>query len=830
MKRKLLLKALWRNIWATKGRMIAIILIIMLGTLMFVGIKSVGPDMHQSANQLYKQQKSADLTITSTTGFTNHDLKLARSIKGAHVQASKTLFSLDKQDSNVVQALSYSSTNKLDRPKLKSGHLPRHNNEIVLDQVAEQHGFKIGQTYRLKTGQLTRKSYRIVGFVSSPQFIDNQTRGNANIGNGQVDYFAYIPQSNFKQTVYSTIGIKFNNLTNYSIFSANYKHTLKRDHKLLKKAFSGRATQRTQQLINTAKQKYSAMGVSLSTSQLTSLTAKSHTSYSITNIKERPGVSGYFELTDRITSIANVFPLFFFLVAALITFTTMTRMVEEDRLQIGTLKALGYHRNEIATNYLLYALIAAILGSLLGVVIGTKTLPQVVYNAMHQYIFTARPLLYSQSAITLATIFSFLATFIAVLIALLAELRAKPATLLLPKTPKNGQRILLERFTLLWRHLSFNAKVSYRNLFRFKSRMWMVIIGIAGGTALILTGFGLRDSIGAASTQQFGNITNYQAIMMASHAKQDKIDEVLQANKYFHSATPVNTETVTVSKGSTQVAQVTQLATSKSSSIKKYIKLESSQSNQKLTLSDNGIILTKKAAQKLNVTAGDRIKIKTATNQSYSVKISAIANNYTGNFVYMNATQFKQATGDRYQANAQLLKLSSHLSSTQEHKLAKQLIAHGAENVTYISAQKKIIDREASTLDPIVFIFIILSALLSFVVLYNLTNINISERIRELSTIKVLGFFNREVTLYVARENIVLTIVGILLGYGLGNLLTEFILQKAASDAVIFPLVIHWGGYAIAAILTIIFTIIVTIFTHFKLTKIDMVDALKSNE
>ncbi|WP_252902415.1 ABC transporter permease [Paucilactobacillus hokkaidonensis] len=359
--------------------------------------------------------------------------------------------------------------------------------------------------------------------------------------------------------------------------------------------------------------------------------------------------------------------------------------------------------------------------------------------------------------------------------------------------------------------------------------MWMVIIGIAGGTALILTGFGLRDSIGAASTQQFGKITNYQALMMVNQTKRAKVNQSLQQNSHFRSATAVNTNTVTVSKSGHQVAQVTQLATNQPQTLKKYIKLESTTTKKPLSLASSGIILTKKAAQTLDVTVGEHVKIKTATNQSYSVKIGAIAKNYTGNFVYMNAKQFHQATGTKYQTNAELLKLT-HLSTTQEHKLAQQLIASGAENVSYISAQKKIIDQEAHTLDPIVFIFIILSALLSFVVLYNLTNINVSERIRELSTIKVLGFFDREVTMYVTRENIVLTIVGIIFGYGLGNLLTAFILQKAASDAVIFPLVIGWSGYAIAALLTIVFTIIVTIFTHYKLTKIDMVDALKSNE
>lgn len=828
MSRKLLLKSLWRNIWATKGRLIAIILIIMLGTLMFVGIKSVGPDMHQSANQLYKQQKSADLTLTSTTGLTKQDLKLARSIKGTTVQANKSIFSLDRKDNHVVQVMS-SSTDKLDRPKLISGNFPRHNGEIVLDQAARQYRFKIGDTYRLKTSQLGRQSYRIVGFVTSPQFIDNQTRGNANIGNGQVDYFAYLPQSNFNQPVYSTIGIKFKNLTKLSVFSSEYKAKLKADRKVVNQQFKGRATQRTNEIIQAAQQKYAAMGISLSATKQADLSSQNRSVYSITSIKDRPGVSGYFELTDRITSIANVFPLFFFLVAALITFTTMTRMVEENRMQIGTLKALGYHRNEIALNYLLYALIAATFGCLLGVILGTNTLPKIVYGAMHQYIFTAQPLLYSQSAIVLAVIFSVLANLIAVLIALLAELRLKPATLLLPKAPKAGQRILLEKITPLWRHLSFNAKVSYRNLFRFKSRMWMVIIGIAGGTALILTGFGLRDSIGAASTQQFGKITNYQALMMVNQTKRAKVNQSLQQNSHFRSATAVNTNTVTVSKSGHQVAQVTQLATNQPQTLKKYINLESTTTKKPLSLASSGIILTKKAAQTLNVAVGEHVKIKTATNQSYSVKIGAIAKNYTGNFVYMNARQFHQATGTKYQANAELLKLT-HLSTTQEHKLAQQLIASGAENVAYISAQKKIIDQEAHTLDPIVFIFIILSALLSFVVLYNLTNINVSERIRELSTIKVLGFFDREVTMYVTRENIVLTIVGIIFGYGLGNLLTAFILQKAASDAVIFPLVIGWSGYAIAALLTIVFTIIVTIFTHYKLTKIDMVDALKSNE
>lgn len=829
MSRKLLLKSLRRNIWATKGRLIAIILIIMLGTLMFVGIKSVGPDMHQSANQLFKQQKSADLTLTSTTGLTKHDLKLARSLHHTTVEATKSIFCLDDQDNRVVHLLSYNTNKQLDRPKLTRGHLPTHRNEIVLDQTAKQYGFKIGDHYSVKTDQLNQTRYRIVGFVTSPNYIDDQTRGNTNIGNGQVDYFAYLPQANFNQSTYSSLAIKFDNLTPLSIFSNQYKKTLRSDRQLLTNQFKDRAKQRTEHLIKSAHQQAATNGVNLSPAIKAQIGAQSKTQYSTTSIKQRPGVSGYFELTDRITSIANVFPLFFFLVAALITFTTMTRMVEEQRVQIGTLKALGYHRREIAVNYLLYALIAATLGCLLGVVVGTHTLPKIVYSAMHQYIFTAQPLLYSRSAIVWAIIFSGLATLIAVLIALLTELHSKPAELLLPKAPKTGKRILMEKVTPLWQHLSFNAKVSYRNLFRFKSRMWMVIIGIAGGTALILTGFGLRDSIGAASTQQFGKITNYQALMMVNQSNQTNVKQTLTSSKYFHSAANVNTSTITVTKGSHQVAQITQLATNQPIAFKNYVNLRSAATNQRLTLANQGVIITKKAAEVLNVKVNDRINIKTANNQTYVTKVSAIAKNYTGNFVYMNATKFEQLTGKSFSANAQLLKLD-HMTTAQEHQLAQHLIGTGAQNVNYVSEQKKVIDQEAQTLDPIVFIFIILSALLSFVVLYNLTNINIAERIRELSTIKVLGFFDREVTTYVTRENIILTVVGIGLGYGLGNLLTAFILQKAASDAVIFPLVIHWSGYVIAALLTIFFTIIVTVVTHYKLMKIDMVDALKSNE
>lgn len=484
---------------------------------------------------------------------------------------------------------------------------------------------------------------------------------------------------------------------------------------------------------------------------------------------------------------------------------------------------MGYSKWSIARNYIYYALSAGLIGAVLGAVIGTETLPRIVLSMYKQYIALDWVIGSTRQTLLIALIFSLLATVGAAVIVVRRELDEGPASLMLPKSPKSAKKILLERIKPLWNHLSFNRKVSYRNLFRFKSRMFMTIIGIAGGTALILTGFGLQNSITASGDLQYKNIFSYQAVVkMNDDANYSKVDKILNQDKTYQNNTKINSTTAKLKAGEKQVNDVNVYTPLSVKNFKKYVHLTAN-------LDKDKVVLTKKTAKLLNVEKGDQIHVTMTSGKKLNLKVGAITENYVGHFLYLNPQIYQDKIGD-LKPNTLLLGLKKQTSAQRKH-LANQLLdSKEVMGTSYTHDVFDTVSKMSSLLRPIILILILLSGILSFVVLYNLTNINVSERIRELSTIKVLGFYNNEVTMYVVRENIILTIVGIIIGYGVGNLLTAYILNQAATEQVIFPLTIHWFGYIVATLLMIIFTAIVMLVTHRKLKHIDMIGALKSNE
>ncbi|WP_261806750.1 ABC transporter permease [Lapidilactobacillus luobeiensis] len=879
-KKRLQRQLLRRRIQTNLGRFIAIILIIMLGVLLYVGIKSSGPVLYNNAQTYFKSQKASDIQIVSTTGLTKEDLRRARQLTGATVESAKTVYALTAQDNQTVQLLSLPK--KLNRLQVLQGRLPQAKNEIILDELARDDGYRVGSTYRVqKTRGLSRRTFQVVGFARSPLMIDQTARGTTTIGDGTVDYFAYLPAPVFTDNVASTIYLRLKKTTDANPFQAQYQRQVDQAIKQLKGYFKGRASQRNAEILaptlaqiaaqqteltNQKRQLSAAQsrltqqaadaGASLSQAQQaeasrqqatltaqnaaliaaqkkltkakTQATAAVASHYYFNDRQDLPGYSSYGELAERIQAIANVFPLIFFLIAILVTFTTMTRMIEEDRIQIGTMKALGYTRGEIGQGYLTYALLAALCGSFAGIVIGTETLPRIIFKMMqNQFSLPDHGVRYIPLTILIAVLLAGFATLGAVGIAVLRELRERPAELLLPRAPKAGKTILLERFKPLWRRLSFNQKVSYRNLFRFKSRMWMGILGIAGGTGLILAGFGIRDSIAASGNHQFSQVLRYQAAATLTDTKSPtvkKVERVLDADQQILSKLAVHAEQVDLLTNAAKVDTVTLYATSAPQRLQRYIRLSGP------LPTNDGVILSEKTARLLKVKSGQTLTIRTSNGQKMAVKVKGVTTNYAGHFIYLTKAYFDQVSSESYQANTWLVRTKA-MTHQQEDKFAQRLLASKqVVNVTYLSTQKAAVDKQTAMLQLIVVIFILLSGLLTFIVLYNLTNINVSERIRELSTIKVLGFFDREVTMYIVRENLILTGLGILLGLGFGNLLTLFILHQAETSQVVFPLTISVWGYLVAIAMTLIFTLIVMLVTHRHLTEIDMIAALKAND
>ncbi len=645
-------KNMWREIAANKGRFIAIIMIILLGTLIFVGVKAAGPSLNDSMDNTVKTEHLSDVQLFSTTGFTQKDVRTAEQVAGAQAETSKFKYVTGGKDEDVVALYGYQSGAKQNQLKLRSGHLPQSANQIVLDERAKRdYGYRLGDTYRFnRQADLKQRAYQIVGFADSPQYIDYSTRGSANVGDGTVRYFAYIKPQQLNLPTATVLTVRFKSLQSMNSFNDDYQSAVNKKVTALKAAFKPRAKERNQQLSAEVKRSFApqqqkltqaskqlaqlkqATGNSAALQQQTQTlnknqaklnaalkeaTAKAHTTYTWQTREDLPGFTSFGDTSDRIAAIANVFPVFFFLIAALITFTTITRMVEEARRQIGTFKALGYTKWAIAKNYLSYALMAGLIGAILGSAIGNVTLPRLVISMYHMSIplTTSVPVMWS--VIALAVVFSLLATVGAAVIVIRRELSEKPADLMLPRTPKSAKRILMERITPLWRRMSFNQKVSYRNLFRYKSRMWMTIIGIAGGTALILTGFGLNDSIGSTASQRYGQIFHYSAtVSLVRDGQSQKAMRVLNQSDAYKGATKVNLTTGKVKANTKQIGDVNLVTPNNNRQFKKYVTLSHS-------LTKNGLVISKIASQ-LDVKAGDNVSFTTAKGKKARLKVVAV--------------------------------------------------------------------------------------------------------------------------------------------------------------------------------------------------------------
>ncbi|MDT2500415.1 FtsX-like permease family protein [Enterococcus avium] len=893
MKNKTYLKASLREIIYSKGRFISIVLIILLGTLLYVGIKATGPILNHSASQFMDKQELSNLQIISTGGLTKEDEKLAETVPNAEVESGYQLFYADSDKNQVVKLYSYDKDNQQNQLIVKSGNLPKKDNEIVLDEKAKKEGYRLNQMYKIdQPDQLKRKNFKIVGFIQSPMYISTEERGLSNVGNGSVDFFAYLPENNFSSEIKSVIYLRFSNVDGKETYGKAYEEKMNQNIDKVEKLFAERPQERAAEIkaeaekdllprkvevtdnlakvdagqkeLDQAKAQLEQQAVMVPTgnpelakaqeeldAQQKELTRNREQlvdaqqkisdsekeiselktpSYSFNQRADNPGFQEYGDLSERIAAIANVFPIFFFFIAALITFTTMTRMVEENRREIGTLKALGYSRFEISIKYIIYALSAAAIGIVLGSVIGTHTLPRLIFVlSSDRYNFSGVTAFYLPRPIIQASIAFLFASLGAALLVLFRELHEKPADLLQPKAPKPGKRIFLERLTPIWSRMSFNSKVSYRNLFRYKSRMIMAVIGIAGCAALMVAGVGLKDSLSSVGDKQFGPIIDYDAIVtLKDQPDEAKVNMIFSQNKKLTSELAMMNQTVELKQKGQANQKLTMMVPKDRQKFKEYLHLKNQ--GEKFNLPNDGAVITQKMAELFNLEKGDSLTVHDEDQQTFKVKITNIADNYLGNFLYLSKDYYQQARGKDFKMNSYLLK-SKKMTKSEEKELSQKLLSSGqVVNTSFISTQIEAQEQSMDNLDGIVWIFVVLSGLLAFIVLYNLTNINVSERVRELSTIKVLGFYDREVTSYIFRENFVFTILGILFGYGLGIILTKFILDQASMETITFPLVIRLGAYLSSGGLTILFSVIVMVATHFRLRHINMIDALKSNE
>ncbi len=549
-----------------------------------------------------------------------------------------------------------------------------------------------------------------------------------------------------------------------------------------------------------------------------------------------PGNAAYYDDANRIDAIAKVFPLFFLLVAALVCLTTMTRMVEEQRTELGTVKALGYSKGAAVFKFLFYSGLASLLGSAVGLAIGFKVFPFVIgsaYGILYQLPPIQTPFHWDYAIPT--ALVAVLGTMSAALLACYKELAEQPATLMRPKAPKPGKRVLLERITPIWRRLGFTQKVTVRNLLRYKRRMLMTVVGIAGCTALMVAGFGMKKSISSIGAKQYGDIFLYHGMVVVDQDKgqdlKDQLDEAIAGQDNITGTLAARQETVTALSGNGgREFDAVLFVPETTETIDDYAVLRTRVGKEPISLETDGAVITEKLAELLDIQVGDTITLRDTDNRPYDIRVAGVTENYVFHYVYLSHEQYERVFDKPFEPNTQFLRLADTSDDAQD-ALSRTLISNDyVVSVSYNSSAEKSFFDVMSSLDYVVLVLIISAGLLAIVVLYNLTNINVTERIREIATIKVLGFYDGEVSSYVYRENVLLCLIGIAFGLFGGVFLHAFVIKHGEIDAVMFGREIGLQSFAMSALLTALFALLVNLSLHFRLKHISMVESLKSVE
>lgn len=537
----------------------------------------------------------------------------------------------------------------------------------------------------------------------------------------------------------------------------------------------------------------------------------------------------YGACADRMDGIAQVFPVFFFLVAALVCMTTMTRMVDEQRNEIGTLKALGYSKVQISSKYLLYALIASILGSILGCLVGMILFPYVIFTAWNT-LYNLETIKFAfQPGLMLVASGSVIGiTLLATLYSIYSELIEVPSQLMRPKAAKIGKKIILERIPFIWNHLSFLRKVTARNIFRYKKRFFMTVIGIAGCSALLVAGFGINDSISDIVHQQYEVINHFEASINVSNID-DNFEQTLKKQKGVTDIMEEDTLPVTANIADKDASVTVHIVDDKNL-LKDFTTLKSINDDQEVSLNSKGAVISQKMAEKMEKGIGDTITFKDANDNEIEVKITDIYENYVGHNIYVTRDLY-----DTWNSNAELTKTyllkTNDTSDDFEHQLGQKLMdINGVDSITFYSSLQENFTDMIASISMVVVVLVISAAALAFVVLYNLSNVNISERTREIATIKVLGFTSRETSQYVNRESILLTMIGAAVGLIVGIFLHNLIMNLAEMDDVMFGRTIKPISFVISFALTMVFAIIINLVMQRKLKQIQMVESLKAVE
>lgn len=832
----LTLKNLLREIKRTFTKFLSIFAICALGVAFFAGIRATSPDMKEAGDRLYNTYNLSDISVISTSGLTADNIRDLESIEGIQaVRASLFVDAMargtDEKEKNLRlysmpiklkseyaplidlipdYGIDTSPEYEMNGVEIVSGRMPLNDTETALDYTLEGSLVKqLGDEITLTTSGGT-VTLRVIGFIRSPMYISMFERGTSSIGNGTSDGFAYasgnaisslgtkLPVMSLLNTYYTRADIVISGKEGLSAYSDEYE------------ALVNEVTDRIEDYAST----------------------QSGTWY-IQDRSGNPGYSDYSENTDRIAAVGDVFPLIFFIVAALVCLTTMTRMVEEQRIEMGTMKALGYGGWQIAMKYAVYAMSACISGGVVGAIIGFKLFPYVImkgYSIMYYLGKLETP--YRADIAFMAIAAMAVCTAAATFSACYASLKEVPATLMRPKAPKAGRRVLLEKIPFIWKKLSFTSKVTVRNLFRYKKRFFMSVIGIAGSGALLVTAFGLNDSIFGIIEKQFGDIwqMDVQAYVYEAMPLAD-MQELLgknPANDDFDSVMFCLDSQMECKNGGRSQSGVHLLGVESAESMAGRVSLHNG--GTPVTLDDSGVVVTAKLAETLSIKVGDEINMRTG-GEDHLMRVIGVADNYVYHYVYITAAYYETVFGKAMQYNGFMGNLKDGLTDETMDAMSTQLLSDSRMyTVRTIGSIYASVWDSLSILNYVVLVLILGSGMLTFVVMLNLTNINIGERMRELATLRVLGFYDKEMYDYIFRENNALSVIGAFVGLLFGKIMHLFVIRTCEVDMVMFVRSAKPLSYVYAFALTIVFSLIVNLLMRPKVRAIDMVESLKSAE
>lgn len=822
-----------REIKRNLARFLSIFAISALGVSFFAGIRAASPDMKEAGDRYFNAYSLADITVMSTSGLTDEDIEALRSLPGVEavmpvVGADASMDAGGEAELNVhlismpikpslplgvgAQMLPTYSINReperfLNMPEVISGRLPLDDYEVALDSLVADKGVQIGD-WMVFAGAGGEVRLRVVGFIDSVKYVSRLERGNSTVGNGLSDAFAYasgnaiiklgskLPMMGMLNKRYTQAEILVEGARDVSSFSEKYDG-----------------------LVDAAIERIEEYGLSASGT------------WYVYDRTGNAGYSDYSENTDRIAAIGDVFPLIFFVVAALVTLTTMTRMVEEKRTEMGALKALGFSGGVICFQYVAYAALASVTGGIIGCVFGFKLFPTVIgsaYNILYRIPGFKAPFRWD---IAVASIIAIVAcTVLATLAASLSTLREKPAALLRPKAPKAGKRIILERVTWLWKRLSFTAKVTVRNLIRYRKRFWMSVIGIAGSCSLLVTGFGLKDSIFGIAPAQFGEIWNMDVQGYAYDAMpMEELKGIVETQApLFDSVLYCYDKPMTAAVGETNVSDVHLLGVESYEAMSG--KIELIDGGDPVPLTGEGVVITRKLAEILSLGAGSELTLVSG-GVEYPVMVTGVADNYVRHYVYMTPDYYERTFGMAMRYNGFMACAPGGITDEQLDEAAQRLLSDKRMyHIASLSGIYEDVENSLSVLDYVVLVLIAGSAMLTFVVMLNLTNINITERRRELATLRVLGFYDKETYDYVFRENIALAVIGAAAGMVFGRFMHSFVIKTCEVDLVMFIRSAEPISFVYAFALTVVFCLMVNAVMRRKIRAVDMVESLKSAE